>query len=360
MKYWNTAALFRENTRYAYAVGNIRAQEPSLLDRSVFDRLAEARDSETVGRILAETAYGGVVAHLSSRSDWERALEAERARVLELGEKLFQSPRYLELIRVREDFHNVRLALKQKYLGPAAEDAYSAHGTIPPDRIKTAAHEEDWTKLPRHVADAGAALVSALGSRRPQEQAGGGAPALPASAGPQVDGVTIDEHVDRRMFACLLELSRKLPSRFFVELAKLEIDLYNIGVMLRARRRKGKPGSWDSSFIAGGTLPRESLAACTAASIEEIALTLSQSELATVVQDAAAYLDSKGSFARFERLSGESRAEFLHLARFVSMGPEPVFVFVRRKLRETEMLRILLVGKQNKVDDAVLAEYAGA
>lgn len=359
MTYWNTGSLFREDRRYAYAVGRIRALETTLLDRAVIERIVEAKDTEGIARILSDTPYSALAGAMGTREDLEKAIENERRTILSLVEELFISPRYLELIRARDDFHNLRVALKRKYLGDA-EVALATCGSVPGEAMQKAIVDGQTARLPLHLARAVTELVATFDSavaaaRKDDSQP---AQAQPGAKGVELNSVTIDEHVDRQMFDFLLSASKRMPSRFFVELAKLEVDLHNIGVMLRARRRGRKGQAWMKALVEGGNLPFDLLVASVTASIEEIPAILHNSDLAQLVQDAAAYLGTKGSFARFERLAKKAWKEFLGLTRFVFMGPEPVFAYARLKLDEIRTLRILLIGKQNKIDDTVLAEYA--
>jgi V/A-type H+-transporting ATPase subunit C len=360
MTYWNTSLLFREDRRYTYAVGNIRALETSLLDRAVIDRIVEARDTDSIVRALSDTPYSGLAGAMKTRADLEKAIEQERATVLLLAARHFISPRYVELIKVRDDFHNLRVALKEKYVGGTADVSLASCGTIAGETVKSAVADGETARLPRCLATALTRVVALFDSARAAAQADESRPTqtLAGTARLEVNSATIDEHVDGQMFGFLISASRELPSRFFVELAKLEVDLHNVGVMLRVRRRGVKNQTWSSALVAGGNLTSDLLVACAAASVEEIPAILHNSDLSQLVPDAAAYLGAKGSFGRFERLAKKAWKEFLGLTRFVFMGPEPVFAYTRLKLDEIQTLRMLLIGKQNKIDDAVLAEYA--
>ncbi len=360
MTYWNTGLLFREDRRYAYAVGNIRALETTLLDKAAIERVAEAKDAEGIARILSDTPYGSLVGAMNTRTDLEKSVEAERRAVLSLAASHFISPRYLELIRARDDFHNLRVALKQKYLG-GGDVAQATCGTVPGETVRKAVADGQPAQLPSHLAKALTELVAVFDSAVAAARKDESQPTQTQLGARQmeINSVAIDEHVDRQMFGFLLSASKRVPSVFFFELVKLELDLHNISVMLRARRRGVKGQTWTKALVEGGNLPFDLLAACAAASIEEIPAILHGSDLAQLVQDATSYLSAKGSFARFERLAKKTWKEFVGLTKFVFMGPEPVFAYARLKLDEIRTLRLLLIGKQNKIDDAVLAEYVG-
>ena len=61
----------KQNTKYAYAVGRIRALETRLLDGMAIGRLLEADDAQEVLKALSEGEYEGSLSNISGAADFE-------------------------------------------------------------------------------------------------------------------------------------------------------------------------------------------------------------------------------------------------------------------------------------------------
>ena len=122
---------------YEYGVARVRVLETRLLSRDRIERMADALSAEEALKILAETSYAPLVAEVGSPYDYEEILVREMKRVRRFIEEISPEPDMIGLFFLKYDFHNLKVILKNKYLGNENDDlALSEMGTIPIDDLK--------------------------------------------------------------------------------------------------------------------------------------------------------------------------------------------------------------------------------
>lgn len=90
---------------YNYASGRIRAMELQLLDSGRLNRLYEARTTDDVARVLADSGY-------PAAQDPETSLARETAEIYRLVETLMADHELVDALQVYHDFHNLKVVLK--------------------------------------------------------------------------------------------------------------------------------------------------------------------------------------------------------------------------------------------------------
>ena len=116
---------FKDDTRYAYAVGRVRALEKKLLTKADFSRLLDAADFPQALRLLAEMGYPVS----EETADYESVLMAEQREALFLLEKLSEGEELSMLFRRRYDYHNLKALLKGKHSQQELEQAFISQAT---------------------------------------------------------------------------------------------------------------------------------------------------------------------------------------------------------------------------------------
>jgi V/A-type H+-transporting ATPase subunit C len=120
---------FKDDTRYAYAVGRVRALETKLFTRADFSRLLEAADFPQALRLLAELGYP-----VSEETrEYEPVLEAEQRAALILLDNLSEDDGLVEIFRRRYDYHNLKVLLKGKHSGQELKQATMDLGLVSVD-----------------------------------------------------------------------------------------------------------------------------------------------------------------------------------------------------------------------------------
>ena len=68
------------------------------------------------------------------------------------------------------------------------------------------------------------------------------------------------------------------------------------------------------------------------------------------------HLNSRGSFAVFERLGRDLILEYLRKAKLIAFGVEPLIAYIHGKENELRNIRTIMVGKLNQVESNVIKE----
>ncbi len=109
-----------DDTRYGFATGLVRAIEHRLIAPGRFLRLAEARDEQEALSMLGDTDYARIYQEQlyatngseESGPDVELLLGREAGRVKDFINGLTQDREVTDILFVRDDFLNLKLALK--------------------------------------------------------------------------------------------------------------------------------------------------------------------------------------------------------------------------------------------------------
>ena len=98
-----------KDTDYLAISARIRAMEGSLLTRERMEQILEARSDEDAAKLLHECGYPELDASRPEAMD--AALSAAREAVLEDLAGGAPDPRYIDLFKLKYDYHNVKALL---------------------------------------------------------------------------------------------------------------------------------------------------------------------------------------------------------------------------------------------------------
>jgi V/A-type H+-transporting ATPase subunit C len=327
---------YGDDVRYAYAVGVIRILETRFLSRERIDRAADASNAEEVLRILAETSYAEYVSTLTGPQDYESFLEQEHQKVLNLLVELTKDPTLSDLLLYRFDFHNLKVAVKERFGEQDLASAYMAFGLVPVPVIKAAVTDADFSSLPAPLARAADQAVREFPERQ--------------------DPKWIDLFVDRAMYRLFVTTSQSEGSRFLYELFGREIDFINILSLFRIRRSGQERGLFLESFIEGGSLSRDFFLQLFDEPLEAIPGRFAYTSYRDMVENGWNDLNSNGSFVVFERMGRDFILEYLRRANLIAFGIEPLIAYVHAKENELRMIRTIMVGKINALESKRIKE----
>jgi V/A-type H+-transporting ATPase subunit C len=328
---------YGDDVRYAYAVGRIRALETRLLTGERVNRLAEAGSIDELLRLLGDTHYAEYLFELGSPWEYEVILEDEMRGVVKLVVELSMDPALTDIFRLRYDFHNVKVALKEKFSGEPLDSAYIALGTIPADRVRDAVRgKEGALVLPSHLRAALAAVTGAF-------------PETP-------DPKWIDIIVDRAMFRTFVDITTRERCLFLHELLKGEIDLINILSLFRIRREDGERSFFQKALLEGGTLSTDFMSSLFGENLDAVPARLSHTPYALMVAEGLAHLQTQGSFLVFEKMREPFLHNYIRRADLIAFGIEPLIAYLYKKESEIRTIRTIFVGLLNNVSAETIKE----
>jgi V/A-type H+-transporting ATPase subunit C len=321
---------YGDDVGYAYAVGRIRALETRLLTGERVNRMAEADSIDELLRLLGDTQYAECLSKLSSPWEYEVILEDELREVVKLVVELSRDQALTDIFRLRYDFHNLKVALKEEYGTQALDSAYIPLGTIPVERLMDAVRKEEG------VAD----LIPLL--RRALEEV---MDTFPETQDPKC----IDIIVDRAMFRTFMDITTRERSLFLHELLKGEIDLINILSLFRIRREEGERRFFQEALLDGGILSTEFMSTLFGENLDAIPARLSHTPYALMVAEGLAHLQAQGSFLVFEKMREAFLLNYIKRADLIAFGIEPLIAYLYKKESEIRIIRTIFVGLLNNV-----------
>ncbi len=324
-----------DDTIYAYSVGRIRSLETRLLEQGRYDRMIDTSSGEEALKVLAETDYAAAVAELAGVHDFEQMLGAELKNTFDLVIGISPRPELISILALRYDVHNLKVLFKAKYLG-VKSDLLIPVGTVELAGLEYAVNEDDYRDLPEKLRHAAEAIVEDFTVNRD----------------PQV----IDLTLDRVLYDQLISSARDKGSAFLEGLFARQIDLINLKSLVRVKRM-----GLDREFIKKVLLPHGLLATDRLISLideqlESMITAFSMSEYAGLVEEGVRDWLEKGTASRLEKLSDDYITNYLGQGKWKAFGPEPLVGFLWAREIEIKNIRLILVGKINKLPAGAIRE----
>ncbi len=318
---------WKEDRRYAYAVGRTRALETKLLDRDALARILEAKEGESSLGILKERGYFPELTSLRDVDGLEKGLNGELQTLYALLKEISPQPELIGLFQIKYDFHNLKVFLKTLLPSPPqAETERKKKGTLPlttlgliePEIMERAIKENNYQELPP-------GYQQAIEKAKERFEASG------------EDPQEIDLVLDRELYSLLSERAVKFKNRFLEELFRVQSDLFNVNIYPRLRRMKK-----DKEFLARVLLEKGSL--------EKNAF-LDLYEESTAAKDSEENLRGKATYPNL--------SSYLEESKYVAFGLAPLISYLLAKEREVKILRFVILGKLNGLSLEYLREKSG-
>jgi V/A-type H+-transporting ATPase subunit C len=327
----------RDEFDYARFVAQLRVLETRLLTRAQLMRMVDSPDPETAFRLLFETEYGPAVAAAGSVFNYEVALAAELARVFALLRQGSPDQDLVGFLGFVYDLQNLKTVLKAALVNRPLEPGQMAGaGSLSPSLLAEVARTGSATILPepfRSVALQASRTYGATGD--PQE---------------------IDLVVDAARFPLLISQASSGGYDLLARLGQATADLVNLRTLLRLKALKAAPGVVQRALVAGGSIPVARLVALFNAELEEIVQALTGVTNHDVLAAGVQAYRSTGSLALYEKLMDDRLLSLTEESRYTAFGPEPIIAYLMAKETEIKNLRIIFIGKINRLPENTIRE----
>lgn len=185
--------------------------EGSLLTRERMEQILEARSDEDAAKLLHECGYPELDASRPEAMD--AALSAAREAVLEDLAGGAPDPRYIDLFKLKYDYHNVKALLKA-----AAVGADPSHMLMDMGRVSTAVLREALET--GHLEELPDLLAQAVEEARE---------VLDTTRDPQLSDIVLDRWTYREM----TQLAGDTGSAFLLGYVRTQIDAANLRTLIR-------------------------------------------------------------------------------------------------------------------------------
>lgn len=306
-----------------------------MLSRATLLDLANADSADAALDLLSGTDYA-LPAGGRGTEQIEQMLRDKRTEVRRRFASLMQDPLLVELLEARDDFSNLRLAIRRLVTERPIGVDYSIDGSIPADQFEEILQAEDFGRFPEHLQEAVESAV--LGYYESK------------------DIRRIDYELDKAQATYKLRRARELGCEFLCSLFRIQIDLINIRMMMRLKAA----GREDRNlFLPGGFVGIDKFLHAMELGYEAVPPVFFATPYFEVVEGGIAYWATNQSFLRLEWLCEEYIMGFLRQTTALAAGWQPIVAYLLLMEQEIRTVRMILTGKYNGLDVRLILDRLG-
>ena len=311
-----------KDTDYLAISARVRAMETTLLTAERMERLLEARNDEEVSKLLQDCGYPELDAARPEAMD--AALSQAREELLtDLGDGA-PDPRYIDIFKLKYDYHNAKAILKAAAMGTSPDRMLMDMGRVGAAELKTAVESGELDKLPGALPAAVAEAKSVLDTTRD----------------PQLSDIVLD----RWMYRDMAQVAEDTGSQFLRGYVETQIDAANLRTLVRTLRMGKGPEFLRGVLLEGGELSADQLLEVSANRGAGLAELYGPTRFQKAAEAAAESVKG-GTLTEFEKLCDDAVSDYLADAQFVPFGEAPLVGYLAARETEYTNLRILLMGR---------------
>lgn len=324
-----------DDWNYAYATARVRALELNMLSRAMFVDMANAPSFADATEMLSSTEYA-IDANADS-AKLEKMLLERRTEARKLFAELIQNEEIVVFLRAREDFANMRLAVRRVVTGKKLGTDYSDDGNVPATEFEEIFEQENYERFPEYLQEGVEAAVLGYYENH--------------------DIRRIDYELDRVQAAWRIRQAQRSGSEFAVSLMRLQVDLDNLRTMMRLKMadRQEETGF----FLPDGFVGIDRLKQGLETGLEAMASLFFTTPYYELLEQSIPYLRSEQSFLKLEKECEDYLKGFLKQSRSIAAGPQPVIAYFLMKEAEIRTLRMVLTGKKNGLSPQLIQDRLG-
>lgn len=311
-----------KDTDYLVISARVKAMETGLLSRERMEQILEAKSDEEAAKILQECGYPELDA--ADPEAMDAALSAAREETLSDVMDGAPEPRYIELFKLKYDYHNVKALLKAEAMGTSADRMLMDMGRVSAAVLKEAVRTGELDELPPILASAVAEAREILDTTRD----------------PQLSDIALD----RWTYADMAALAEDTNSDFLRGYVAVQIDAANLRALVRTVRMGKSPEFLRGVLIEGGEIPTDGILTLSANHGSGMSEVYGPTRFAAAAEAGAEALRG-GPLTKFEKLCDDAVGDYLAGAQYVPFGEAPLVGYLAARETEYTNLRILLMGR---------------
>lgn len=320
-----------KDTDYLAISSRVKVLETRLLTPEQMDQVLEARSDDEAAKLLQEHGYPELDTAHPEKLD--AALSAVRQETLADLEAGLPDSRYLDIFKVKYDYHNAKSILKARAMNLSAEHMLMDMGRIAAEDLKAAMESGDTGKLPGLLSSAVREAGEVLDSTRD----------------PQLSDMVLD----RWYYQDLTAVAAEIGSKFLQGYIWIQIDAANLRVAVRTLRMGKGSDFLKSALFPGGSIPEDSLFRAVESGDAGLEALYRTTALKSAAARGAEAL-SGGALTDFEKLCDDAVSLYLAEAKYVPFGEAPVLGYLVARETEYINLRILLMGRNTGLPAEVI------
>jgi len=325
-----------DNMNFTQAVARLRVLETRLLNKVKIDRMIDSTSAEEVLKILQETEYASLMGIVKRPEDYNLLLKEELNRVYSLMYSVSPDPAIVDIMSLKYDYHNIKVMLKGKALDKDLSYMLIPVGTVDIEKLKLYMITEDYRELNPSMREA---IIKSEEVYKELK-----------------DPQKIDIILDQYMYTDMLARAKETKNNFIINYVVRSIDFSNIKSVIRLKKQEKDVKFLKEVILLGGDIAVDILIRAFDEPIENMAAKFASSKYGEVVRLGLEEYIKTGKLSLLEKFSENYIMKDLKTAKYVTFGPEPIFAYIAAKETEIKVIRIIMVGKLNKVETAVIRE----
>ncbi|MCI5678867.1 MAG: V-type ATP synthase subunit C [Bacteroidales bacterium] len=315
------------NKIYPFAVASVRSMENKLLTKQKLMQMAEAKDAAEALRILSETDYGKT--EINDIHEFEKMIQNHLEAEYQAVGKLIASETFMDIFRFKNDYHNVKVLIKEEISKVNGKKYLIQGGSIPVDILQKNFRERNYMELPNIKADAVQEATEMYAKTK--------------------NARFIDSILDKACFQVMSDAAEKLGNEYVSKYVRKLADVTNLKTLLRIWQLKRSDEELEESIVPGGELPAELL--IKALKNDNVIQMLKDTSYGTLCET---YMDQ--GFTVFEKACDDYLMECIKDAKYKTLTPEPVAAYILAKETEAKCVRIIMTCKLHDIDVETIKE----
>ena len=313
----------------------IRTYELKLLQKDDFERLLKADDLKATLDTLKATDYEFDQEELLQTKQFNEMLMAHLADVYREMYEVAPQPQLLDLFTLRYTYHNLKVLLKDLFLESNQETLLIPIGSLSVDQLKTLVSSGKNDNAHPLMVEAVRLTKEDFEERQ------------------LIEAVTV--YMDTYYLRHLRAISDDLQNEDISAIVDILIDLYNLTTLVRSLNQ-GKPRSHLYALLSSsGTVSKQdliddSINGAVSVLKKYYSSKVYGSKLEVVIED------NKINTLKLDKIMDELISEIVSEGIYQAFGPMPLLGYIYAKETEITNLRLLLVGKDNQIDETILRE----
>lgn len=314
---------------FTQSVVRTRVLENGLLQRTIIERMIDAKSIDEVFRILGETEYSNQLGKAERPEDYDMVLSAELDRVYKLMQEVSPDERVIDLLLLKYDYHNLKVMVKERVLDKDFSHIFVDRGTVDLKKLKTNFLSENYMDIEDEFAEALQRVTEDY------EKTG--------------DPQRIDLIFDKYYFEHLYNLAKETEIELFVEYVEDLIDFTNIRTLIRLKKQNKSNNFLEEVLLPHGKIDLGAIVLSLNDSIDNIINKFKTYSISPALKKGLGDYEETGSLSNYEKYMDNHLMDLNRSSKNVHFGPEPLFSYVFAKETEISILRIIMVSKINNI-----------
>ncbi|MGX7195934.1 V-type ATP synthase subunit C [Enterococcus olivae] len=323
-----------KDIQYSTVNTRIRTYEGKLLQKNVYERMLAVETPEEIFNILQETDYGDFIDEDASVREFEGVLLAEQKRMYETLYEISPDRRLIDLFTLKYDYQNLKVLVKEEHVERDLSNLLVPFGSVSLSVLKELVQVRNSDQVdPKMVACIKEVFQYMEDYNEYQ---------------------ALDIIFDNYYWEHLLDLVQQEDDENLQRLIYRNIDVFNISTVLRSYLMGRHKGFISAVLAEGGTLSTERMVEAISYSLDEFVSYLQETQYKKLIDHSYEELTTKKTLNDFDLRKDDFLMERLKERKIVPFGPTAITGYIYAKETEIKNLRILLIGKINRIPEEIL------